>query len=302
MYRLAGSIFISLALLVSCGPQYPVDEHNMLGTLHSYFNEEELTLHENVMLKSNMRAVMVGHIHDLLKHPATFDIVIEEINFQRPDYVFFLGDMVYDNTEEEWALLEEKLSKIRGNHFFIPGNHDVNFHEERFHGRTGDQWEAETRYLQHVDYRYKVIRDNFANYILLNTNDSIGRIEAYLDTMSKHIDPDEPTLVLSHHNIWKANKSNQNPETWTEKSMTRNEILKPLKDYRYLVHGCCDDRFNQVPHRFEDQIFQAVTVGIGDEGSHLYITVAQITYDSVFFRPKFIELDPSDSWYTGSQN
>jgi predicted phosphodiesterase len=290
-------IFIVLCLAIfGCADKSGTqDEHNMLATLHNYFNKEELTLHENIMLKNDVKAVFFGHGYELLNYTEEYNTLIREINEQRPDYVFFLGDMVYDNTIEEWTLLNVFLDNIDANVYFVPGNHDLNFHDDRYNGRTGSQWQAESLYLEQVGYRYKTVRDNYANFLLLNMNDSIGRIENYLDTMTKHLFADLPTLVLSHQNVWNWKTQTEDSRTWTQKSMSRDEILPLLDDYRYLVHGDWNEQFRQGPEKYNGHRFHTVACG-NKQGTRLHFTVAQLSMDTVIFRPKYVNLAPESPW------
>jgi len=295
-------LFLSLCLIfLGCTTNDdPVDEHNVLATLHSYFNKEELTLHENVMMKNKVRAVFFGHGYELLNYTDDYNALVQQINAERPDYVFLLGDMVYDNTIEEWTLMRAFISNLNANVYFVPGNHDLNFHDDRYNGKTGSQWQAESLYLEQVGYRYKVMRDNFANFVLLNMNDSIGRLENYMDTMSKHLYADLPTLVLTHQNVWNWKKQNEDPRTWMQKSMSRDEILPLFEDYEYLVHGDWNEQFRQEPQTHDGRTFHTVACG-NKQGTRLHFTVADIDMDTILFSPRYVRQAPESPWLIPSK-
>ena len=136
-----------------------------LRELHSGFIAEELEIDIIEHNKDEIVVISTGHLYPLLEHPLAFSTFIDTIISQSPDYVFFLGDLVFNNNNNEWDYILSKFNKIKAVKYFAPGNHDLNYHYERWNGIRENQVDAEIKYINNIGYRYKLVKDNFANYL-----------------------------------------------------------------------------------------------------------------------------------------
>jgi hypothetical protein len=268
-----------------------------LDSLHAGFNESELTKKNIDLNKDTVTIVTFGHVYTVPLHKAVFDSLINLINAQKPDYIWILGDVVYNNTNEEWDYLLEKYKSINGLRFHAGGNHDMNYHYERYIGKTENQWEAEMRYLQRIGYRYKTIEDDVANYMMINMNDSLDRIKEYMDIMLPELNPDKQSILFTHQNTWhKTNSNPDDPKTWPKKGFDRDSILPELEDFDYLISGDWGEKFYEGAYRHKNKRYKVFTVGNLGEGDDLYITTIKITTDSLWATPLYVDIPDTTSW------
>ncbi len=294
-------IIIPLFLFVSCNQVDNSDQvkkfKNKLDSLHSGFNEEELTKEVIEFNKDTITIVSFGHVYSLLFRDDVFDSMINDINKQNPDYVWILGDVVFNNTDEEWKYIMEKYKNLLGRRFHAGGNHDMNYHYERYYGINDNQWEAETRFLNNIGYRYKTIEDDIANYMLINTNDSIQRIKNYLDIMLPKLNSNKQSILFTHHGTWHKTVSEaEDPKTWVRKSYSRDSLLPKLGDFDYLIHGDWESKLLSKTIKINDSEYQVMAVGNLNEGDSLYFTVIKLTHDSLWAYPIFVNIPDQESW------
>ena len=64
----------------------------------------------------------------------------------------------------------------------------MNYHYERYYGEKDNQIKAEMQYLNNVGYKYRVLMDDFANYIFINANDSAYQIFKFIEFIRPTID------------------------------------------------------------------------------------------------------------------
>lgn len=291
---------IFILLLASCGQgefvQSP-ESKQKLDSLHAGFNELELTKEVIDLNKDTATIVAFGHVYSLLFHEDVFDSMIEQINSEKPDYVWILGDIVYNNTEEEWDYLMEKYKGLSGRRFHAAGNHDMNYHYERYYGINENQWEAEIRFLNYVGYRYITLEDDVANYMMVNMNDSIDRINNYLDKMLPKLNRNKQSILFTHHCTWhKAMSKAEDPQTWVKKSFPRDSLLYELNDFKYLVHGDWGGKFYSNTITSKKTKYNVLAVGNLQEGDSLYFTTIKITNDSLWAYPVFVNIPDTASW------
>lgn len=267
--------------------------------LHSTFCESELTVANYIIDKSTLKIVTFGHIYDLLVYPEILDAFVAAIVKENPDYVFVLGDIVFDNTPEEWDLILKQFDKIDCPIYYVPGNHDINYHTERWYGDHTNQWKAETNYLERVGYRYKVIEDNLANYLILNLNDSLPRIESYLDKMEAKIDSTKPTFVFTHQNAWNGDFANENPKSWPDKPMKSEDLLEHLMSFDVLIDGDWNGTFEQLDRTFFGKSFVTICAGNKTRGNQFFITSLEFADDKVTAKPAYIDIPSESTWFAG---
>lgn len=272
-----------------------------LADLHDGFTKRELT--KEILITSGDSVVIVafGHVYGLLYHPDVFDLLIKTVNAEDPDYVWVLGDVVYNNTEEEWNTVLSKYSVLKGKRFHAGGNHDMNYHYERYHGNRENQWEAESRYLDKIGYRYLTLEDELANYMLINMNDSLPRIKDYLTQMLPQLNPDKQSILFTHHATWHENQSlEDDPKTWVKKSFPRDSLMPQLVDFDYLVYGDWSEGFYFNSININGNEFEVIDAGNLKEGDPLHITRIVIKPDGVEAKPIDIPIPSESNWYKKS--
>jgi len=292
---------LSIIIVVSCNND---NEPKSLKELHSTFTKEELKPETKVFDKDHITFVATGHLYPLLHFPKFYDSLVSTIEKQNPDYVFFLGDIVFNDSQEEWDKVLKHTASIKDKLYFAPGNHDLNYHYERYVGDKTHQNEAELRYLSNVGYRYKLIKDNFANYLFINMNDSIDRIAEYVEKIKPEINASNPTFILSSQAVW--HKGQQDPNdvsTWPLKPFDKEEILSVVNFADYLVHGDWNKKFYRSTFWSKPNgLFQVMSVGNKRRGDSLYISRFYIYKDTVITKPIFIPIPDSCKWYKQKTN
>ncbi len=281
------SIFVTLVILSSCS-QNAIDkkEYNptTLKELHNGFYDRELTPDINNIQKDSVVIVSTGHLYPLLPYPHAYNALVDSILNQDPDYIFLLGDLVKDNTESEWDSVLNRFSNAGAKIYYAPGNHDVNYHYERWVGSRENQFEAEMRYINRIGYRYKLMKDEFANYMFLNPNDSLDRFLNYIDLMKPHWDENKLLLFFASQSMW-HNKHQilEDNHTWMNKAFTRDEVLPHLEDFDYLIHGDWGGKlyvgFWEKP--VSGDRFKLIAVGNRIPGDSLYVARLVIKDDNI---------------------
>ena len=297
-------MFLAFLFLIGCNQSNVVQKPQNLYDLHHTFNVEEISPQQLTKLKDTITVVATGHIYPLLQYPLAYQAFVDSIINQNPDYVFILGDIVKDNTQEEWDKFFTFFNSIRNKLFFSPGNHDLNFHYERYFGKKDHQFEAEMRYLENVGYRYKLVTDNFANYVFINMNDSIDRILNYLNIISPNIDSAKTTVLLTSQSIWHDKHQDPNdPRTWTEKSFTREELLPHLNAYDYLIHGDWGGKYyrGKWPKSAQED-FVVLAVGNRAIGDSLFITRMDISEAGINSFPISVNIPSESKWFLNNKH
>lgn len=298
------SSFLYIAwFFISCNSNVN-NEPKSLKELHTTFTEKELKTETNFVNKDHVTFVATGHLYPLLHFPKFYDSLVSTIAKQNPDYVFFLGDIVFDNKQEEWDKVLTHTSVLEDILYFSPGNHDLNYHYERYIGDKTHQNIAELRYLSNVGYRYKLLKDNFANYLFINMNDSIDRIAEYVKKIKSDINKSKPTYILSSQSVWHTGQQDPNDvSTWPQKPFSRDEILYIVDFADYLVHGDWNREFYRGQwYSKPNGLFNVVAVGNKRRGDSLYISRFDIYPDTVITTPIFIPTPDSCKWYSNKSN
>lgn len=290
---------LSILILTSCEEE-PNDDNvdiELINYLQSSFNQEELTP-DFIDGSESVKIVTFGHVHSLLEFDDLMKSFYAEIEKEKPDYVFILGDIVFFNHETEWNKVQEQINRLGCQVFYAPGNHDINYYSEREEGVYDKQWEAEGRYLQKVGYRYKLVKDNIANYLFLNLNDSLDRIDDYIGKIGPSIDSTKKTFVFTHHDLW-AQKiaSKEDPKTWTSKLFNGNKLITKLEDFDVFVNGDWNLTYAENDRVFNGENHKAISVGSRMKGDPLNYTVIQLTDTSMLFTPKSITINAAHEWY-----
>jgi hypothetical protein len=276
---------------------YP--EPTSLQELFSGFNEAELT---PVNLKHDNEPVVIiatGHLYPLLNYPGIYENLINRAIAEEPDYFFNLGDMVYNNTDAEWDLVFKTFEPLPASYFYAPGNHDLNYHYERYVGKRDNQIEAELRYLKQVGYRYRLLQDQNANYVFINANDSAHRIRQYLDRVRPQLEDDKIKILVSSQSLWHDKyQEPDNPKTWVKRPFHRDTLLKHVQYFDVLLHGDWGGKFFRGKWKKKDGgHFEVLGVGNRKPGDTLYITRLEIYKDSIAARPILIDIPEVSKWF-----
>lgn len=293
-------VMLSIFFLFSCS-QNKIEEYNptTLKELHNGFYPEELTPEILVNQKDSIVVISTGHLYPLLKYPQVYNAMIDSIINQKADYIFLLGDLVQNNTEKEWDTVLTRFENTGVKLYFAPGNHDLNYHYERWDGIRDNQYEAEMRYINRVGYRYKLMKDDFANYVFLNPNDSLERFLSYLDIIKPEIDTTKMLLFLSSQSMW--HKKHQVPgdnHTWMNKVFTREEILPHVEEFDYLIHGDWGGKLYQGTWpKSNNKKFNLIAVGNRMPGDSLYVARLVITKDNIKASSIRIHPPAESNWY-----
>ncbi len=299
------SILVSIVFILSSCSQNTIDkkEYNptTLKELHDGYYDEELTPELNKLNKDSVVIVTTGHLYPLLAYPHTYNAMVDSIINQNPDYIFLLGDLVKDNTESEWDSVFTKFSNTGAKIYYAPGNHDLNYHYERWVGSREHQYEAEMTYINRIGYRYKLMKDEFANYMFLNPNDSIDRFLNYIDLMKPHWDDNKLMLFFASQSMW-HNKHQiiEDNHTWMNKAFTRDEILPHLEDFDYLIHGDWGGKLYEGfwPKPISGGRYKVIAVGNRMPGDSLY--VARLVIKDDVIKATSIKIVPPENstWFT----
>lgn len=266
--------------------------------LHNSFNKKELTPKVISNDDSSIVIIATGHLYPLLGYPLAYNSFVESIAAQNPDYVFILGDVVYNNTQKEWDLFFSYFSDVKDKLYFSPGNHDLNFHYERYFGKRDHQFEAEQRYIDNVGYRYMVLKDNIADYVFINLNDSLDRVLDYLNRIDNKLDKNKPLLLFSSQAIWHNKHQDPNDsKTWPNKPFKREEFIPHIEDFDYLIHGDWGGKFYRDSWPKKMGYFQVMGVGNRTVGDSLYISRIEIFHDTIISYGIPVSLPDESGWY-----
>jgi hypothetical protein len=299
------SIFflVLLTILVSCTNKNQQNQYvanpTTLEELFRGFNEQELTPEINQLNKEPIVIVATGHLYPLLKYPEIYNTLIDSIINQKPDYFFSLGDIVFNNTDEEWETVKNHLDKIQAKIYFSPGNHDLNYHYERYFGKRDNQIEAEMRYLNQVGCRYKLVKDEFANYVFINANDSVNRILSFIEQISPALDTNKSQILLSSQSLW-VNKQQDpsDPKTWVNRPFNRDELLPYVENFDYLIHGDWGGKFYRGTWKKSNGAFDLMAIGNRKVGDSIFITRLEIYSDTILATPIWVHIPENSNWFS----
>ena len=265
-----------------------------LEELFSGFNSDEVTPDVYNFNRDSVVIIVTGHLYPLLYHPDVYNDFIETIKKQHPDYFFALGDLVYNNSDKEWKKVMTNFNKLNVPVYYAPGNHDLNYHYERYYGKHDHQIQAEERYLSWAKCRYKLVKDNVANYVFINANDSVKRILSYIDFIRPRLDTTKQMIMLTSQSLWFDKQQDPaDPKTWPNRPFKREEILPKIKDFKHLIHGDWSGRF----YRGKFRGFDVMAVGNRKEGDSLFVVRITVYKDSLVTRPVYVPLPENTSWY-----
>jgi calcineurin-like phosphoesterase family protein len=259
-----------------------------LSSKHTYLNaeywrEENTRLHDPAQ---NTRFVVIGHGRGLLEgHTDVLTEVADLINRSRPHYVFVLGDFVRLSSDEEWDQLEEYLFQRQdGTVIFVPGNHETRSNA------AGD----DSVYRRRVAPFPDVITTRHVNFLLLNSSLRLPEVKEKLEKAFGEIDATKPTLLLTHHNVWRVGPPvNRHMPTYS------NQQFLPLIDGKVdaIIGGDGSGRFVAETSPIGVPAYRS---GIGMKGKNqpLFFSIGDIGPDGILdFRPFEVSINPHHAWY-----
>jgi len=302
MKKWIGILFLTVSILSCNHPEKKpgfVPNPTTLEELFRGFNNTELSPDTVNLDKEPIVIVATGHLYPLLKYPLAYNALIETAKEQKPDYFFALGDMVFNNTDAEWDTVFSYLNKLNTRVYFSPGNHDLNYHYERYYGKRDHEIEAEMRYLNKVGYRYKLVKDNLANYVFINANDSVQRILSYINQIKPQLDYNEHLIILSSQSLW-INQQQEpgKPHSWVNRPFHRDELLPKIQEFDYLIHGDWAAKFYRGKWKKKKTgYFDVMAVGNKKAGDSLYITRITIYKDTILAKPIMVNIPDKSHWY-----
>ncbi len=280
-----------------------VENPKTLSQLFRGFSNDELTPDVHYFHKDSIVIVATGHLYPMLFHPDVYKIFIDSIKAQKPDFFFALGDLVFNNSEQEWDTVLANFSKLNVPVYFAPGNHDLNYHYERYSGKHTHQVEAEMRYMRKANCRYKVLKDDFANYVFINANDSVKRILSYINKVRPLLDSGKQMIILSSQSLWFDKQQDpKDPTTWPNRPFKREKLLPFITDFHHLIHGDWGGKFFRYRFSKKYGTFDAMGVGNRREREPLYITRLTILKDTIIARPINVVLPENTTWYLKRKN
>ncbi|PCK07842.1 MAG: hypothetical protein COA42_12170 [Alteromonadaceae bacterium] len=187
--------------------------------------------------KENLTVAFISHTYYVNRHKDVQQMFIDDINKAKPKYIFAMGDIVLLNRDNEWAGTLEFFSKFDAQVYYVPGNHDI-FNFDIVEGLATDRHYPEWRqqYVDRIGYAHKMIRDDQADFVLINSNDPASKITPFLDESLSKANPKTPTLLLSHHRIW-LERYQENWVQWYWKSAKKEELLPYISKFDQVVIG-----------------------------------------------------------------
>lgn len=247
--------------------------------------------------------IVIGHSYSVLNSTEKRGLLFDAINKEKPNYVFVLGDCEIYNKK----IYTEYISELNNQVFFSPGNHDLS--EDR-----SDQ------YMANVGYLNKTIIDSTCNFILFNSSESGDHVREYMDEALNEINPNNPTIILTHHRVWDDNLISEDPYSH-EKSYMFSKILPIMAnrvDYFFAGNSprqyfggqfCEDQKKNPNINYWCDIVGNMVCYSVGMNHNINFI-VAELNQQKLSVYPRSIEIQPDaiiinvekNSWLSSFKN
>ena len=225
--------------------------------------------------------VVLGHVRELTTD--VFALLAKRINSLRPDHVFVLGDLVNVPTEPQRQTVQrEFFDRLDAPYFVAPGNHDLIAGLEVY-----DDW---------IGYRYRLVSDPNANFLLLDSNDDLVALQREVETLIDLAEPAKPIILLGHHRIWKRHLrviSGQHIREHHTRALWRS--VKNRVDFVFA--GDAIRRFG-VEVRGKTRLY---SVGIFFSGRCLPVYFALGVLDAdgrMQVRPVYLDLPTEHPWHT----
>ncbi len=234
-----------------------------------------------------LRVAFISHTYYVNRYADLKQMVIDDINQYQPKYVFALGDVVLLNRDNLWQETLSFFSKMNAPVYFGAGNHDI-FNFDIVEGLSTDrhypQWRQQ--YVDRIGYAHKWVQDPKADFIIINSNDPFFKIQPFLDDALSKANPESPTLLLTHHQIWLERRQN-NWVHWYWKSASKEDFSSYIPKFDQIVVG---DVWGKLEHRSINGT-PTTMVGMGNNDKPAFWVLATLKDNGQFsFEQKTIEL------------
>ena len=251
--------------------------------------------------KESTRFLLASHTYYMIQYPGLFekyiDVMSQEIGI---DYVFFLGDLVNVNNDREWKMVLGQISKLRPDVYFSPGNHDIyKYPYIESHKTDAPFPEWKTEYISRIGYDYKIIHGDNANFVLINSLDSLGEIKSFLVKSAGELNNGKQNILMSHHLPWDDYYHKSGWKTWAHKSYRWDEIKPFLVNMNHLVAGDrCDHcrNVNKITPLADGQV--GYNTGIGGPGTPLFYVIAELRDGKISLEVKTVDVPPDHPYIT----
>lgn len=128
---------------------------------------------------------LFGHAYGSLKTDSSRSIFADILANSNTELVFSLGDCDLWDSE----IYNQYKNKIGSAFYSIPGNQDL------------ADWKREL-FLSNSGTFNRLILNNYANIICINSSESAQKINSYLNSVVDSTNKSLPTVLLTHHRIW----------------------------------------------------------------------------------------------------
>ena len=192
--------------------------------------------HETVVKR---KFITFGHSYFTLQYDGVWEAMMQSIALEHADYVIGLGDFVEDGSEEEWAKVNSGLKSLGTKYFLVPGNHDLYFKSDMHAGIDNPEKQkiARDRFESTGGKTNDFFKDESANYIMINTNDSLSVVKVFLDGIWGEVDTALPVFWFAHHFGWANVKKDKDTRNWAFPGVSRTDLLPWLKKVDYAFFG-----------------------------------------------------------------
>ena len=163
--------------------------------------------------------IVVGHGYPVLRDTEKRMKLINALNQEDTEMIFFLGDC--DFFQEE---IYNDILTLNKKVYSIPGNHDIVPEKDRY------------QYIANIGYLDTCFQSGKMNFILLNSSADINSINLFLKKNMSMSDT-MINIVLTHHRIWTDNKLSPIPysdhKSYSYKQLDTNIV----KEVDYFIAG-----------------------------------------------------------------
>jgi hypothetical protein len=248
----------------------------------------------NVISKTEIgtRFAVMGHLDPFAADPSKLEAFLDAVVEEKPDLVFVLGDSALDDPEVVKAFRKTFRHRV----YFSPGDHEL---------------EPETRrpYLENVGYLEHTVTRPDCNFVLVNSSDPVERIVAFTTVVLDEFDPENPTILMTHHRVWDDTSLSATPYQ-QDKSYYFSSLYPALQGrVRYIFAGNSRRQYFRDVEKspsFGNQNLNAVywvdqvgditahSVGMGDAFPRATFVVAEVVGDGLLVTPHGIAWDGRD--------
>lgn len=237
------------------------------------------------------RFVTIGHTYASIDTPQRRQELIDRINSEQVDYVFFLGD------SDAWQddVTAEYRNKIHAMTYFMPGNHDL--------GADILGENRKSRYVEAVGYLDAVVTEHDSNFILINSSEGIDHIKALLKESLAQTNSDNVTILLAHHRIWDDNLISPAPYQH-DKSFYFDDLIPVIEgevDYifagnsPYIYFGSSEKAKNKNIVYWCDIVKGIVGCANGMRGHNASYLVVEVIGNKLFVLPRSYPLRAAEA-------